>query len=39
MIPNINEVVPDVAMDGVLMGKATIYLCLFSLVWTWVDPV
>ncbi len=25
-----NEVVSDVAMDGALMGKATIYLCLFS---------
>ncbi|CAN96257.1 hypothetical protein predicted by Glimmer/Critica [Sorangium cellulosum So ce56] len=34
-----NEVVPDVAMDGVLMGEATIYVCLFSRVWTWVDPV
>jgi hypothetical protein len=34
-----NEVVPDVAMDGALMGEATIYICLFSDVWTWVDPV
>jgi hypothetical protein len=34
-----NEVVPDVAMDGALMGEATIYMCLFSDVWTWVDPV
>ncbi|KYF73242.1 hypothetical protein BE17_31960 [Sorangium cellulosum] len=34
-----NEVVPDVAMDGVSMGKATIYVCLLSDVWTWVDPV
>ncbi|WP_433927161.1 hypothetical protein AB3662_29295 [Sorangium cellulosum] len=33
------EVVPDVAMDTVLMGEATIYICLFSVVWTWVDPV
>jgi hypothetical protein len=33
-----NEVVPDVAMDGALMGDATIYLCLFSKVWTWVEP-
>ncbi|XXX78977.1 hypothetical protein WMF30_09400 [Sorangium sp. So ce134] len=33
-----NEVVPDVAMDGALMGEATIYMCLFSNVWTWVDP-
>ncbi|XYI00385.1 hypothetical protein ACMHYB_11775 [Sorangium sp. So ce1128] len=35
-----NEVVPDVDMDGVMMmGEATIYMCLFSPVWTWVDPV
>ena len=34
-----NEIVPDVAMDVVLMGEATIYICLFSNVWTWVDPV
>jgi hypothetical protein len=34
-----NEVVPDVAMSVVLMGEATIYMCLFSEVWTWVDPV
>jgi hypothetical protein len=34
-----NEVVPDVDMDGVLMGEATIYVCLFSPVWTWVAPV
>ena len=33
-----NEVVPDVAMNVVLMGDATIYMCLFSEVWTWVDP-
>ncbi|WP_437588642.1 hypothetical protein [Sorangium sp. So ce1000] len=33
-----NEVVPDVAMIVVLMGEATIYMCLFSEVWTWVDP-
>ncbi|MGK3996422.1 hypothetical protein [Sorangium sp. So ce1024] len=33
-----NEVIPDVAMDGALMGEATIYMCLFSKVWTWVDP-
>jgi hypothetical protein len=31
-----NEVVPDVDMDGVMMGEATIYVCLFSIVWTWV---
>jgi hypothetical protein len=34
-----NEVVPDVAMDGALMGKATIYVSLFSDVWTLVKPV
>jgi hypothetical protein len=34
-----NEVVPDVAIEGAWFGKATIYLCLFSDVWTWVDPV
>ncbi|XXY44356.1 hypothetical protein WME91_30555 [Sorangium sp. So ce269] len=34
-----NEVVPDVAMNVVLMGEATIYMCLFSDKWTWVDPV
>ncbi|MRG94003.1 hypothetical protein [Polyangium spumosum] len=33
-----NELVPDVAMDGALMGEATIYICLFSKVWTWVEP-
>jgi hypothetical protein len=33
-----NEVVPDVEMNGALMGEATIYICLFSGVWTWVDP-
>jgi hypothetical protein len=33
-----NELVPDVAMDGALMGEATIYVCLFSKVWTWVEP-
>jgi len=33
-----NEAVPDVAMDGALMGKATIYVSLFSYVWTWVEP-
>jgi hypothetical protein len=32
-------VVPDVAMNVVLMGEATIYMCLFSDKWTWVDPV
>ncbi|WP_438005227.1 hypothetical protein WME89_41860 [Sorangium sp. So ce321] len=34
-----NEVVPDVSMDWAFMGEATIYVCLFSRVWTWVDPV
>jgi hypothetical protein len=34
-----NEVVPDVEMDGALMGTATIYIALLSKVWTWVDPV
>ncbi|WP_438035109.1 hypothetical protein [Sorangium sp. So ce204] len=33
-----NEVVPDVDMDGGSMGQATIYVCLFSVVWTWVAP-
>ena len=32
-----NEIVPDVA-GGVEFGKATIYICLFSVVWTWVEP-
>jgi hypothetical protein len=31
-----NEVVPDVDTDGGPLGKATIYVCLFSVVWTWV---
>jgi hypothetical protein len=34
-----NEVVPDVSMEWAFMGEATIYVCLFSNVWTWVDPV
>jgi hypothetical protein len=33
-----NEVVPDVGMFAVLMGKATIGICLFSVAWTWVEP-
>ena len=33
-----NEVVPDVAMHGVLMGEATIGICLFSIVWRWAVP-
>jgi hypothetical protein len=32
-------VVPDVAMDWASFGEATIYTCLFSKVWTWVDPL
>ena len=31
-----DEVVPDVATDGASLGEATVYVCLFSLVWTWV---
>ena len=34
-----NDVVPDLPTNAVLLGKATIYVCLFSVVWTWVDPV
>jgi len=33
-----NEVVPDVDAHGASFGEATIYICLFSGVWTWVDP-
>jgi hypothetical protein len=33
-----NEVVPDVYEPRTRFGEATIYLCLFSDVWTWVDP-
>jgi len=33
-----NELVPDVAMNGALMGEATIYVCLFSNLWTLVEP-
>lgn len=33
-----NELVPDVYAT-VAFGKETIYTCLFSSVWTWVDPV
>jgi hypothetical protein len=33
-----NELVPDVAMDGALMGEATIFVSLFSRVWTLVEP-
>jgi len=31
-----NEVVPDVDLVGAKFGEATIYICLFSEVWTWV---
>ena len=33
-----NELVPNVATSVVLMGEATIYVCLFSKVWTWAEP-
>ena len=33
-----NGLVPDVSTPTGLMGKATIYVCLFSSVWTWVEP-
>lgn len=33
-----DEPVPDIEA-GVQFGKETIYTCLFSIVWTWVDPV
>jgi hypothetical protein len=33
-----NEVVPDVDMDGLMIGDATIYVSLFSIVWTLMDP-
>ncbi len=33
-----NEIVPDVGMNGAMYGEATIYMCLFSSVWTWVEP-
>ena len=33
-----DEVVPDATMFAVLMGEATIGMCLFSEVWTWVEP-
>ena len=34
-----NEVVPDVTMVAVSMGEATIGMLLFSIAWTFVDPV
>ncbi len=34
-----NIVVPDIDLDGATFGEATIYICLFSKVWTWVEPV
>jgi hypothetical protein len=30
-----NEIVPDVEMDTVSMGEATIHVCLLSVVWGW----
>jgi hypothetical protein len=33
-----NEVLPDVDLVGAKFGEATIYICLFSEVWTWVEP-
>lgn len=33
-----NEIVPDIDMGGASFGEATIYICLFSKVWTWVVP-
>lgn len=33
-----NEVVPDVDAPGAFWGEATIYICIFSKVWTWVEP-
>lgn len=33
-----NEIVPDIGMNGAMFGEATIYMCLFSSVWTWVEP-
>ncbi|HVK62904.1 MAG TPA: hypothetical protein VM694_00425 [Polyangium sp.] len=33
-----DEIVPDVATSGCLMGDMTIYICLFSKYWTWVEP-
>ena len=30
-----NEIVPDVEMNGAEFGQATIYICIFSKVWTW----
>lgn len=34
-----NELVPEIEPDGAFMGEATIYVSLFSKVWTWVVPV
>jgi hypothetical protein len=34
-----NEIVPDVEPNGTSMGEATVYICIFSKVWTWVSPV
>jgi hypothetical protein len=34
-----DEVVPDVCVDGALLGEATIHHCLFSGVWEWASPM
>jgi hypothetical protein len=37
--PNIgNEIIPDLDMYGATFGEATIYISLFSGVWTWILP-
>ncbi len=33
-----DEVVPDVCVDGALLGEATIHHCLLSGVWEWGSP-
>lgn len=33
-----NEVVPGIAAEGASFDTTTIYLCLFSEVWKWVEP-
>lgn len=33
-----NEIVPDVEPNGASMGEATVYICIFSKVWTRVVP-
>lgn len=29
-----NELVPEIAIDGAMMGEATVYMCVFSDLWT-----